>query len=368
MQKKRKVCFLIPTLNSGGIETYLLRFLNYINDNDLDVTVIVRNEKKGELYEEYKNINANVILKPLGYFNIKFIYWYYIFFKRKKFDVVVDFNANFAGLTMYLAKLAHITKRITFYRQGKDHFNSNFLKKYYNKWVKKLVFNNSTLILSNSKASLDYFFPKCNEDKRFKIIYNGMNSSIFNFKEKNNKIREELEIPLDAFVICHSGRLDPAKNHSTIINVAKEVIKQNNNVYFILCGLNTEKLLDKTKLLNIESRVKLLGYRKDVPDILNSSNLFYFPSLTEGQPNALIEALLSGLPFIASNIAPIKEIIPIHLHKYLIDPMDKEKQVNGILELLNEVSIVSSEDTKEWAQNFFSQDLRFLEFYNCLIY
>ena len=78
---KIKVCFLIPSLSSGGIETYLLRFLNHQKEN-ISATVLVRNSKVGELLDSYKATGAEIIIKPLGYFSPSGMHFYYKLFKE----------------------------------------------------------------------------------------------------------------------------------------------------------------------------------------------------------------------------------------------------------------------------------------------
>jgi glycosyltransferase involved in cell wall biosynthesis len=366
--KKIKVLFIIPTLNPGGIETYLLRFLKFIKkDDSLEPVVLVRSWEKGALFGEYGSLGLPIYFQPLGYFHPGRMLWYYRFFKKGKFDKVCDFNANFAGIPMFLARLVGIKNRITFYRQGKDHFKPSALKKIYNAWVKSLVYSFSTHILSNSKASLHHFFPAWEKDGRFKVIYNGINVNDFEMDEKSGSIRKELGIPEDAFVVCHSGRLDPAKNHPTILKVAKQSIDADKNIYFVFCGLYTEKLQNQVNALGIAGNIRLLGFRRDVPQILRSSNLFYFPSITEGQPNALIEAMLTGIPFVASNISPIKESIPENLSPILVNPFDVEESVKAIVAFQtnkNDEEVIS---IQKWAMNYFSSKLRFNEFRDCLI-
>lgn len=369
MEKKQvKVLFIIPTLNPGGIETYLLRFLNFIQkDKVITPYILVRSLNKGALYAQYKALELPIYFQPLGYFNVQNIKWYYQFFKKHQFDTVCDFNANFAGIPIWLSKRSGVKNRITFYRQGKDHFKSSPFKNIYNQLVKSLVFKSSTQVLSNSYAALNYFYPNRGDDKRFKVIYNGMNVSDFIFKQRNNFIRKELQIPEDAFVVCHSGRLDPAKNHTTILKVAKKLIEADKNIFFILCGLSTELLLEEVNVLGIADNVRLLGFRKDVPQILDVSDLFFFPSLTEGQPNALIEAMLVGLPFVASNIEPIKEIVPFDFRALLITPLEVEDACKLILEIKSKSLSKDFGVIRKWAMDNFSQELRFKEFYHCLI-
>src|SRR5690606_17209655 len=172
---KLKICFLIPSVSSGGIEMYLLRFLKYLIITD-NITVIVRSNQRGELYNEYQATGANLVFMPLDYLNPGKIWQHYQFYKNNTFDVICDFNANFAGIPMFLGKKLNVQKRIVFYRQGSDHFKSSFIKNKVNKYMNCLVYKHATHILSNSQAALDFFFSyRTSADPRFKVIYNGVN-------------------------------------------------------------------------------------------------------------------------------------------------------------------------------------------------
>ena len=328
---KLKTCFLIPSLKSGGIETYLLRFLDYQSTN-IDATVLVRNEAKGELYENFKATGAKIVLKPLGYFNIASMQWYYHFFKAEKFDTICDFNANFAGLPMLLSNLAGVKKRITFYRQGSDHFRKSKAKQIYNGLMNRLVYKYATDIFANSKSGLEFFFPKeFLTDKRFKVIKNGVNiNEYLNHKETKKEVRLRLGLPLDAYIVGHTGRFTEAKNHFFLLDVIQKLMVEDQSIHLVLIGNDTNKLLPTISELDIKERCTVLGYKSNIPYYLQAFDLYFFPSITEGQPNALIEAMISGLPIVASNIPSIKECLPTDRIDSLIDPFNVETTVEKI--------------------------------------
>lgn len=91
-----------------------------------------------------------------------------------------------------------------------------------------------------------------------------------------------------------------------------------------------EKYEMMVQQMGLNKQIHLLGYRDDVLRILPLFDLYYFPSLTEGQPNALIEAMATGLPFVASDIAPIKESVPPAIRSLLLPPCDSERAVKVI--------------------------------------
>lgn len=323
--EKKKICFVIPSLAAGGIQTYLLRFLELFK-KEYRVTVIIRGDCEGELLQEYRDTNVKLLSMRLGYLNIVSATRYFIFFKKEKFDVVCDFNANFAGGTMLLARLAGVAKRIAFYRQGRDHFKPGILKNRVNRFLNRLVYIHATDILFNSKAAVDVFFPdRSAADQRFDVIYNGVTFESSSGSVDKNELREKFGVPPDKFLIGHVGRNDSSKNHKTIFDTAEKLVKKYGDIHFVLCGTDTENLKSDIEHRGLGSDFTILGYRNDVPDLLQALDLFFFPSITEGQPNALIEAMMAGLPVMASDIAPIRECMPKGFESFLAEPNDSNQ-------------------------------------------
>lgn len=363
--KKKVVVFVVSSLNSGGIENYLLRFIKYYN-NKFDVVVYCKNGIIGDLEEEYLKLGANIFSFKMGYLNIFNCFKFYKIIRKLKPQVVCDFTGNFAGIILFLAKLANIKKRIVFYRGSNNHFKEDYLRLFYNSLMNKLVYIFATDILSNSLSALNYFFP--NRDKlnnKFEVIYNGIDSKSFCMEESD--LRDELLIANDKFIFGHIGRYNIAKNHDTIIKVAIELCKSNPNTYFIFCGRGVDSSLNNiVKAEKLTEQIKLLGYRSDVIKVLNTLDAFYFPSITEGQPNSLIEAMIVGLPFVASNIEPIKETVPKNMYSQLVDPFDVDIAVKKLEEIRENPILRSKLDCSNWAKDNFNAELLFKKFKNRL--
>ncbi|WP_017494979.1 glycosyltransferase [Flavobacterium sp. WG21] len=359
----KKTIFVVASLDSGGIENYLLRFLRFF-ENKIEPTVICRGNHFGELESEYRKIsNINLVKMDLTRFEIKNYYKFYSFLKDSKADSFVDFTGSYAGVLMLLANMAGIKIRNLFYRGSSHDFEPTFLKTLYVDSLKVLGKLNATKILSNSNSALDFYFPKRNlNDLKFKVIYNGIDAT----KMIGNKYNKcDFGIPSDGFIIGHTGRYNRAKNHETIIKVAERICVKYDNIYFVLCGKNTDvylaKQIEDSDVL--KRKVKLLGYRDDVPSILTIFDLYFFPSITEGQPNALIEAMVSGLPIIASNIGPIIETVPEVLHNELVNPLDVDCFCNLIEEYYVNNLKRSNSNFSEWAIKRFSSSELFNEFF-----
>ncbi len=360
----KKVCFILTSLDSGGTERYLLRFLNY-SHSSIKATVICKSANLGSLEKDFRDTNAVIIPFKLDYFNILLWFKWYRLFKVNKFDTIVDLTGNFGGIPMMIAYRAKVEKRVVFYRYSSNQFVETRFRLVYNNFVKSLVNRYATSILSNSKTALDFFFPnKRKEDKRFKVIPNGVNPEHFSIQIAKEAIRQSFGINKDTFLVGHIGRFDSSKNHPTIFKVAKELVRKDKSIAFLFCGMGTdgEVFKNEVKKYGLEKNVYPLGERTDIPTIFKILDVFYFPSVTEGQPNALIEAMISELPIVTSNIDPIKEIIPAEKHSLLLDAMNVEAAVKTIEKIKNSEEVKKEYQLKDWAIKNFNFETNFKKF------
>lgn len=362
----KKTCFIIPSLSAGGIENYMLRFLNFLEDLS-EFTVLVIDENNKDLYEEYKDTGVFLQFQRVGYFSIFKWIRLFLFFWEKKFNTVCVFQGNFSGIPITIAKMAGVENRVTFYRRSSNAFKETKLSLAYNRLINRLVYVNSTKILSNSQAALDYFFPDRDpRDFRFKVISNGIDTGSLLISESISEARNLFNIPIDSFVIGHIGRIDQAKNHDTIIKVASQLHNLHSNIIFVFCGRGTDSdsFMEKLRVNNIEKFSVCLGLQKNIPMVLKTMDLFYFPSLTEGQPNALLEAILSGLPVLTSDILPVKEILPEDLHSYLLPPNDVNSAVSVISGIICGDIEINKYIYLERIGNFFDEEKNFNDLIN----
>ena len=359
----KKVLFVVHSLESGGTENYLLRFLDFIKNKKIDPVVLCKFGLGGSLEKKYLALGIKVVKFKINYFPT--ISWikFYFFLKKEKFDVISDFTGNFAGITLTISKLVGIKKRIVFYRKSTNLFKEDLFRLFYNSLLKKLTFKNSTKILSNSDDALNFFYSnKIKKDKnRFMVIRNGLPLTKFNNIINTNQLRKSFNIPKKAFIIGHVGRFHPDKNHETVVNVANKIMKKHHNVYFLLIGRDVKKGLSNNK---VNKRIIFSNERSDIAEVLQIMDAFYFPSISEGQPNALIEAMATRLPFVASDIATIKETVPKNYHKYLVPSNDIYQAEKILTDFINKIPKSSFNQLQQFTFDKYNHDDRFMEFYN----
>lgn len=113
--------------------------------------------------------------------------------------------------------------------------------------------------------------------------------------------RKEMGVPEDAVLLLSVGELNENKNHSVVVSILNRLP---DNFHYIICGNgHTGEALRQTAAANgCGDRLHLLGYRSDIPQIMKACDIFVFPSLREGLPVSVMEAMASGLPCVVSRI------------------------------------------------------------------
>lgn len=131
----------------------------------------------------------------------------------------------------------------------------------------------------------------------FKVINNAIDCEKFRFRpDVRSRIRKELQLE-DKFVIGHVGRFEEQKNHTFLLAIFKEVVKQKPNSHLICIG--TGSMLDTVKLKasqeHLDDRITFLGNRDEIEQFLNTVDVFVLPSKYEGFGITLLEAQANGL-------------------------------------------------------------------------
>lgn len=116
------------------------------------------------------------------------------------------------------------------------------------------------------------------------------------------KKRVELGLKETDIMLLSVGELSKRKNHGVVIHALHKL--DSPDVKYFICGMGQLEgyLKETTRELNLENQVNLLGYRTDISELMEAADIFVFPSLQEGLPVALMEAMASGLPCIVSRI------------------------------------------------------------------
>lgn len=174
--------------------------------------------------------------------------------------------------------------------------------------------------LLTSKATHTICVSKSNERdgierfgmKRSEVIYNGVDLNKFDHQLLSSySIRRELNIPDDRILVGFVARMTKQKDPQTLIKGFKEALKLVPNLHLLLVGDGELRAAAETlvKTLQIEANITFAGFRLDIPQVLQSIDVFVLPSLWEGLPFGLLEAMAMKKASIATPVDGSQEII-----------------------------------------------------------
>jgi glycosyltransferase involved in cell wall biosynthesis len=356
-EQKYNVLIISATLGIGGLETYIVNVLKCLDRERFRCTMAYGGGRD-DYKEEIEKQGVDVLFVPYSYAQIPYMCRIGRVMAQRRIDILCDFGGDFSAPALLVAKTLGVQSRIAMYRSSRDGFSSTFLKDIYVSVLRKMVRAFATKIIGNTRKVLSSFYSNWqSKGPQFEVVYNGVNLDKLKGEVDRNSVRRKLGIKEDAFVVGHVGRLHESKNHTAILEAFARVRKTVAGACLLLVGEGPlrREIEANVSRLQLTDAVILAGQRRDIPDMLGIMDVFIFPSIYEGMPTALAEAMGRGLPFVASNIEEITEIVPEELQCQLYKPDDIIGFEKGLYELCtNEarrerVGVVA----KKWAsQNY----------------
>lgn len=171
--------------------------------------------------------------------------------------------------------------------------------------------------------------------RKLKTIYNGIPF----ISPCASTFRREFNIPASAVCVGAVGNLYPVKGHTHLLTAFSRLLSQHPEAYLVLVGRGGEeqKLREQVRTLQIpEDRVLFTGFRRDIENILNGLDIYVQPSLSEGHPLAVLEAMSLGLPVIASRVGGLPELFSQEIFGTLVAPGSSEELHEKLLAYYNQ--------------------------------
>jgi glycosyltransferase involved in cell wall biosynthesis len=159
--------------------------------------------------------------------------------------------------------------------------------------------------------------------RKIRVIDNGIDGSRFSGMASPATVRAELGLDGDCRIVGTVGSLTHEKGQVYLLQAAREIIREHARTRFLFVGDGPLRpfLERESDRLGIRDHVVFAGHRKDVPAILSAIDIFALPSVKEGLPMVLLEAMASRKPVIASRVGAIPKVIDGQ-NGVLVDPGD----------------------------------------------
>lgn len=302
MAKKKKSNKKIKkVLFTATVDSHILHFhipyLKMFKENGYEVHVATNGDETIPYCDKKHKISFE--RSPFKINNLKAIKQLKKVIDEEKFEIIHCHTPMGSVVTRLAAKKARKNGTRVIYTAHGFHFYKgapilNWLLFYpIEKWLSRYT---DTLITINQE---DYDLAKRKfHSRQIELVHGvGVDPEKFNFEmseEEKDKLREEIGIEKDDFVMIYPAELSKRKNQGMILRCVAELVKENKKIKLLLPGLDSMNGLyqQMAKDLNVEDNVKFLGYRTDIPKLLKISNLAVSTARQEGLPVNIMEAMV----------------------------------------------------------------------------
>lgn len=285
--------------NRGGIENYILRISQNLDNSLYRIYYIDENEQRPCMQEEFQKFGEFCKITPRRKGINKNRRELDQLFREKKFDIL-HFNVNtLSYVEPIYAALRHGCKVLLHSRNaGNQERAITLLLHRINQFL--LPDTKDIFRLAVSREAGEWLFKKNN----YQIIHNGIDISNFSYQDKKrDRIRNEWNIGKE-LLIGNIGIFLPVKNQKFVLEIFRVICDKRPKSRLILVGEGPqlENCKEYAKHLKVYDNVIFTGRRDDVQDIYSALDVLLFPSMYEGFPNVVLEAQTAGLPCCISDV------------------------------------------------------------------
>ena len=322
--------FVAPCFGVGGLERVMLEIIANIDRSRFTPSFCTLLAPDGEMFRaiERLDLSCTVLDKGDG-ISVSLPLRLARLFRRERIDLV---NAHDVGATLYAAPAARIAgiARVVHTEHSQILTKTRF-RALYRFIMRRLVTRSITV----SQALADHLAREYRIGReKITTIPNGIDVSRFAGVPPSSRIRAELGIEEGTRIIGTIARLTEQKGTEWLIRAFADLMRKTPDIFLVVVG-DGELRSDLDRLaagLGVTGRIVFTGIREDIPALLGLFDLFVLPSLWEGQPLTLMEAMAAGKPVIATNVGGNVEIlrggelgmlVPARNAKALADAMDQ---------------------------------------------
>jgi glycosyltransferase involved in cell wall biosynthesis len=308
MSKRIRVLECIRQGQIGGGESHLLSLVE--NLDKIQFEPVVLSFTDGPMIERLKQMNVPVhVIQTTKPFDVKKWKTVKKFIKEQNVDLIHAHGTRANSNVLWAAKSLGIPVIYTVHGWSFHPDQKPLIRRVRimgEKYLTSRTDLNISVSSSNQQSGKSYI-PSFNSI----VINNGIDLQKFNPNKLYKNIRAELNISNDVILILFIARFTLHKQPLSLIKAFAQALPQNSKMHLLMVGDGDQKkeAIDLIHELKINDQVTLESFRIDVPDVLSAADIFVLPSLWEGLPIGLLEAMAMGKAIIASNVDGTSEII-----------------------------------------------------------
>ncbi len=225
-----------------------------------------------------------------------------------------------------------------------------------NNWFSKFKYNHPSIakILCVSKMIQKITAKGISDVSKLETVYSGIDLN--KFSSPKGILRQEFQIPKEAFLIGNTSALADHKDYYTFLDAAEMVIAEESNSFFIIMGDGPLKkeIQDYANTKTLENRLVFTGFRNDIPQVLGELDLFLISSKTEGLGTSILDAFACNVPVVACNAGGIPELVENEKTGLLCEVKDVKALHKAVIRLMKDLELGQklTLNTKDKLQGF----------------
>lgn len=318
---KRKIFLLLPSLSGGGAEKIMLLLLKNLNKELFDVKLVLQREE-GEFLDKIESKKDLIVLNSQG--KVEMFSKLKTLLKKENPDVLLS---SISRLNLLLAIIIPFMPKGIKYIAREANIISLLDKSIKDSILRKLFYNNFDKVIAQSNDMRKDILQSTNVvQEKVLIINNPVEKIEFINKKLNNNVKKLIAV----------GRLEHQKGFDLLLRAISLVKIENISLDIIGNGSKEKELKKLVKELNLNNKIKFLGFKKDVIEYIKQSDVFILSSRFEGFPNVVLEAHACGKPVVAFNCkGGLNELIEVGKNGELAELEDIKDLASKIEKSLN---------------------------------
>ncbi|HEU4407136.1 MAG TPA: glycosyltransferase [Polyangiaceae bacterium] len=340
---RTRVCFVVNNLDVGGLEKVAINLVNRLDRQRFEPSLVCL-LGQGKLFPDVLLPPDRVLVVDKGRrrppldFDPTVLGAIAQFFRRTGADLVHAHNVAplvFGGLAR---RLAWSNAPLVYSEHNQIYSATPAQKRKFRVYVR--LADVVVAVSDDLRKTLarDYAL-------RARVIYNGVDGQRFRHDPAaRERLRREFGCHDGDFVVGTGVVLSEQKGVGFLLGAARRVLERAPEARFVIAGEGPARpeLERRSLALGLGDRVRFLGYRRDIPEFLSALDLYALPSLWEGLPLALLEALAAGKPIVATRVGGNPEIIEDGVHGRLVPARDEVALADAILRVRADAALLAA--------------------------
>lgn len=341
---KKRIVFVIGSLEIGGTEQHLCTVLPHLKSKALDITVVCL-QKRGALASQMDAAGIPVITPR---FSTRFLFskllhllvatvWLTLVFRGRRPDIVHMFLPEAYIIGGTVAIFMGIPIRL----MSRRSLNNYQSRRPFIAFVERCLHRNMHALLGNSAAVIKQLRKEVGKGKtNTHLIYSGLEAKRFSNLKTGAKTRSQLGIPKEAIVFTTVANLIPYKGHADLLEAFEVVANRLTVDWRLICVGKDSGILPDLKAQvrdrKLGGKILWLGQRTDIPNLLAATDVGVLASREEGLPTAVMEGMAAGLPMVVTDVGGASELVIDNKTGILVPPQNPKKMATALLSLAND--------------------------------